>query len=331
MIYDCFSFFNELDLLEIRLNVLKDVVDKFVLVEAAQTHTGQPKPLYFSENSSRFAAFKDKIIHIVVDDFSDAEKFATERERAWARENIQRNAIVRGLADAKDDDTILISDLDEIPDPQAVLKAVGKPGLTRLGLMPCYYFLNYRNYSTPEWTLSTQVLSYRTFCDPKTYRRFRFNEFVVRSVNRPPSASIIRFSKSSRTIHRAGWHFSYQGGVKMICRKIRSIAHTEFNNENTHSESWIEQRIRNGEDIFLRGDRFFAEKLDDRFPSYLVDHAAKYPEMIYPVDDEYLQKTRFKRRVAAFCGAIRNFAIGCVPDALVPFAVKLRNSLLKIH
>ena len=54
MVYDCFSFFNELDLLEIRLNVLKDVVDKFVLVEATRTHTGRPKPLYYEENKARF-------------------------------------------------------------------------------------------------------------------------------------------------------------------------------------------------------------------------------------------------------------------------------------
>ena len=57
MIYDCFTFFNELDLLEIRLNVLRDVVDRFVLVEAGETHTGKRKPLYFRENAARFAAF----------------------------------------------------------------------------------------------------------------------------------------------------------------------------------------------------------------------------------------------------------------------------------
>jgi len=73
MIYDCFTFFNELDLLEIRLNVLKDVVDRFVLVEATQTFTGRPKPLYYKENAARFAAFADRIIHVVVDDFSAAD------------------------------------------------------------------------------------------------------------------------------------------------------------------------------------------------------------------------------------------------------------------
>ena len=82
MVYDCFSFFNELDLLEIRLNVLKDVVDKFVLVEATRTHTGAEKSLYFKENEARFSAFRDRIVHIVVDDFTLADAASSIRERA---------------------------------------------------------------------------------------------------------------------------------------------------------------------------------------------------------------------------------------------------------
>ena len=69
MIYDCFTFFNELDLLEIRLNVLKDVVDKFVLVESVKTFTGRDKELFFEKNKDRFAAFADRIIHLVVREF----------------------------------------------------------------------------------------------------------------------------------------------------------------------------------------------------------------------------------------------------------------------
>lgn len=331
MIYDCFSFFNELDLLEIRLNVLKDVVDKFVLVEATRTHTGRPKPLYYEENKARFVEFADKIIHIVVDDFSAADGAQTPRERAWSIENIQRNAIAKGLVGAKPDDTIVISDLDEIPKPEAVKRAVGLPGITRLGMMQCNYFLNYRNYSSPEWTLSTQVLNYAAFVNPETYQGFRFNEFVIRAVNNVPSASAVRFMKSARLLHGGGWHFSYQGGVEKIQTKIQSIAHTEFDNEKTHSIQWIEQRIRNGEDVFLRGDRFFAEPLDERFPEYLRANAARYAQMLWPTDKDYLRRTQFSRRKAAFCGAIRRAMIRCVPEALVPLAVRLRNRLLKIR
>lgn len=331
MIYDCFSFFNELDLLEIRLNVLKDVVDRFVLVEATCTHTGRPKPLYYEENKARFVAFSDKIIHIVVDDFAAANGAETPREKAWSIENIQRNAIVKGLAGAKAEDTILISDLDEIPRPESIRKAVGLPGVTRLGLLQCNYFLNYHNYTSPEWTLSTQVLSYGTFLDQQTYAGFRFNEFVVPAVNAVPSASMIRFLKSDRTLHHAGWHFSYQGGVGMISRKIQSIAHTEFDTEQTHSDKWIEERIQKGEDVFLRGDRFFAEPLDGRFPRYVVEHAGRYEKMIFKVDDDYLARTARVRKWISVRGMVRRAIIRCIPDSLMPLAVRLRNSLLKIR
>lgn len=106
MIYDCFTFFNELELLELRLNELAGIVDKFVLVEATQTHTNQLKPLYFQENRARFSAFRDKIIHVVVDDLPVSKD-------AWVPENFQRNAIARGLVNCQPDDFILVSDLDE--------------------------------------------------------------------------------------------------------------------------------------------------------------------------------------------------------------------------
>ena len=67
-VFDCFMFFNELDLLEIRLIELSELVDRFVLVEATRTHTGFQKPLYFADNKSRFASFLDRIIHVIVDD-----------------------------------------------------------------------------------------------------------------------------------------------------------------------------------------------------------------------------------------------------------------------
>lgn len=329
MIYDCFSFFNELDLLEIRLNVLKDVVDKFVLVEATRTHTGSPKPLYFKDNAARFSAFADRIVHIVVDDFAAAESCTTVRERAWAVENLQRNAIARGLAGAHAGDIVAISDLDEIPDPQSLLAAADMDGITRLGMMQCNYFLNYRNYTSPEWRLGTQVLSYGDFINPETYESFRFNEFVVEAVHTIPNASAIRFMRPDHLIHNGGWHFSYQGGAAMISKKIQSIAHTEFANDKTCSEAWIMERIERGEDVFLRGDRFFAEPLDERFPFYLLQKQDRYSKMILPVSSAQLRETAWLRKRAICLGMLRRALIACVPERLVPFAVSVRNRMLK--
>lgn len=115
MLYDCFTFFNELDLLEIRLNILNDSVDKFVIVEATRTQNNKEKCLYFEENKARFAKFEDKIIHVVVKEFP-------QKLEQWTIENYQRNEIMRGLVNCKDDDVIIISDLDEIPNPKYIKK-----------------------------------------------------------------------------------------------------------------------------------------------------------------------------------------------------------------
>lgn len=112
-VFDSFIFFNELDLLQIRLSVLAPHVDRFVLVEATHSFQGQTKPLYFEKNRQRFAPFLDKIEHVVVDNFPDAAS-------PWDREHFQRDAILRGLASCADDDLVIISDADEIPRPQAI-------------------------------------------------------------------------------------------------------------------------------------------------------------------------------------------------------------------
>ena len=135
MIYDCFTFFNELDLLEIRLNVLNDVVDRFVLVEAGQTHTGKPKRLLYEENKLRYSKFADKIIHVRIDSFPSGHD-------AWWNENYQRNAIMQGLKCAKDDDIVMISDLDEIPRPELVAEYSKKAGVWSFNMISFGFYLN---------------------------------------------------------------------------------------------------------------------------------------------------------------------------------------------
>lgn len=100
MIYDCFPFFNELDILEIRLNTLYDTVDYFVITEANKTHTGKEKEYIFEKNRERFAKFLDKVIYIKVEDFPDLESSKKSSDgNKWLYENYQRDAIMRGLKD----------------------------------------------------------------------------------------------------------------------------------------------------------------------------------------------------------------------------------------
>ena len=114
MIIDCFPFFNELDVLELRLNILDEVVDKFILVEASKTQTKLDKPFYFEENKNRYSKFLDKIIHVKIEDYP--------KEDGWAMENFQRNCIQLGLEklNLTINDIIAISDVDEIWDPLVI-------------------------------------------------------------------------------------------------------------------------------------------------------------------------------------------------------------------
>ena len=114
-VIDVFPFFNELDILEIRLNVLDPYVDYFILSEATKTFSGLDKPLYYQENKERFAKFEDKIIHNIVEDNTDPNLHPYERDI------FQKNSIKEIVMEkASDDDAIIWSDVDEVPNPEAI-------------------------------------------------------------------------------------------------------------------------------------------------------------------------------------------------------------------
>ena len=151
-IYDAFLFFNELDILDLRLNLLNKFVDKFVIVESTVTFSGKNKKLFFDENKDRFKQFEDKIIHIIIDDTPDEFlsinyiddvkttkdifknkilKYLSEStgwsrdQKQWGREIYQREYIIMGLFDCSDEDMIIISDVDEIPNPEEISNKTG--------------------------------------------------------------------------------------------------------------------------------------------------------------------------------------------------------------
>lgn len=291
MIYDCFTFFNELDLLEIRLNVLNDVVDKFVLVEATKTHAGQDKPLYFEENKARFEKFNDKIIHIIIDDYP-------EYETSWTYENHQRNCITRGLVECKDEDIILISDLDEIPNPEIISKYSKTDGIKLLEQNMYYYFVNYTNVTYPVWRMGTKMLSYKDFFNSLDNIKIGYNEFLIEKLNQGTTPTKIRLYKKVKHIKNAGWHFSYCGGIDAIAYKIKSFSHQEFNSEEFTDKEEIKKRIENGEDIFRRkGFKYEAVKLDSTFPQYILDNKEKYSNLICELPQNYSPAMQFFKKI----------------------------------
>jgi beta-1,4-mannosyl-glycoprotein beta-1,4-N-acetylglucosaminyltransferase len=239
-IIDGFSFYNEIDLLTYRLNILNDVVDYFVIVESTHTHVGNPKPLFFEENKQKFLQFSHKIIHVVVDDFPfKAPNIDYQKSEQWTNEKFQRNAIRRGLdkIQFEDEDCLTITDLDEIPDPN-VLKSIkdgNKPiSVVKIG-MDLYYYNLVSKFEDLIWTHPI-ILTYKSF-----------KELGL-------TCDQLRFHYCDR-LYPAGWHLSYFGDVKFIKNKIEQFAHTELNRSELTTTENIENNVKDSTDVFHRGNK----------------------------------------------------------------------------
>lgn len=269
MVYDCFQFFNELDILKIRLNVLNDVVDRFVVSEATETFSGIKKPLYYEENKEMFAEFADKIIHVVVED--------TPEGGTHERDTFQKNAVTRGLAGCTDDDVIIFSDLDEIPNPEKIREILGNFREDRIyhfaqRLFYCYlnmeevsgnllsYAGEFEGVKRKKW-IGTKMLSYKLLRD---------QNLLLGELRFPERKEIgIR-------VDDGGWHFGYMGGHgekdirKRVQEKVVSAAHQEYNSR--HVLSQVTDQIKDGKDIFGRNAQFVRCEIDETFPKYIREH-----------------------------------------------------------
>ncbi len=268
MIYDCFTFFNEFDLLEIRLNELDSVVDKFVLVEATKTFSGLDKPLYFNENKNKFNKFLNRIIYVVVDKYPNMDG-------DWVIENYQRNEILKGLINCNDDDVILISDCDEIPRPSSILDNKDKPGLKILEQEMYYYYFNLK--ASSKWVSGTRMLFYKDlkngFDNVDNY-----SKTVIKELNIGTTPQKVRHINDGLLIKNAGWHFTYTGGVDMIIKKIKSFSH--FREVSNINREKIEKEIRNGNAQFNSDMFLFPVSIDKSFPEYICNNKNKYKDYI---------------------------------------------------
>lgn len=271
-VYDCFLFFNELDLLEIRLNELNDVVDKFVLVESSLTHSSKNKPYYFEESKDRFKDFLHKIVHVKVDDTPNIPPrpgrmgtFHNRHDIEW----FQRDCASRGLVACSDDDLILLSDVDEIPRPESVMQANeillrDENSIVSFKQKLYYYYINglcMKGSITEPWWGTTACL----------YKRY-------------PGAQNMRNTKASNknVISDGGWHFSYIGGADSIALKIESFSHAEFDNEAVKDRNRIKKVIESGIDLFERHDKpkQVYVKLDESFPKHVLNNREKFSHLI---------------------------------------------------
>ena len=232
-IFDCFMYFDEEILLDLRMNILDKYVDYFVIVESTFTHKGEERKLHF--NHKRFEKFENKIIYLVYDekpkDIKEILKNDIEPDisnkfiiNALLRENGQRNFIINGLKDADDDDYILVSDVDEIPNLEEVdfSKINQKILLFRQDMFYYKFNLNLPNFS---WT-GTKCCKKRNLISPQWLRNIKdrkYNFFRFDTL----------FSKTKymniKIINNGGWHFTNLKNAKEIEYKLKSyLHHREF-------------------------------------------------------------------------------------------------------
>ncbi len=267
-IIDCFTFFNELDLLEFRLKLLGTHVDHFILAESNLTHSGKPKPYYFEENKKRFEPWLHKITTVQLKqtaDGLDLEKKETSynpQSAAWKLENEHRDALSIAGNIADDKDLIITSDLDEIPDPHSLKKINTSEGPVALSMLFHYYFLNCQNAGKERWWNGSIV------CTGKQFRQ--------------ASPQQLRDNRNVyRHIPKAGWHFSYVGGLEKIKIKIQSFAHTEFNKEEYLKDENIVKAMEEGRDIFDRPGTTYKFVSLLYYPPYLRRVMKQYPSLLH--------------------------------------------------
>jgi beta-1,4-mannosyl-glycoprotein beta-1,4-N-acetylglucosaminyltransferase len=212
-------FYNELDVLELRLRVLDKHVDLFVLVESEVTHVGLPKPLYFNENKERFSKWLPKIRHVSV-----PEADCPKDENPWAREKHQREQVNLGLGGVPDEAWVMISDVDEIPWVDKIqFKYLDRMAHYALHMYMFEYSFDYMFTGEP-W-VGTTIAKKGQYQNPNHLRDNRWR---------------------LRIIPEAGWHLSSFGDAAHVFKKMQTYAHAKDPHHRLQTEALFKEWILNG-------------------------------------------------------------------------------------
>jgi beta-1,4-mannosyl-glycoprotein beta-1,4-N-acetylglucosaminyltransferase len=247
MVYDVFQFNGELEMLDIRLNILKDYVDQFVLVEAEETFSGKPKPLYYEENKEKFSKFNIRYYRVGRDygQFNQmAKESPTVTNEVWHREFCQKESIQLAIKDLKDEDICYIGDVDEIWKP----KIIGDRIYRLRQNVYAYYF---NNLSSEPWF--GPIVSH-------------YGNIKNRCLNHLKT----RYPWS--VLEDGGWHFTNQFGAGEIKRKLESYGHQEYNTDDIKAS--LERKIKENQDYI---GRHFSFKTDNNIPDYILKN---YPQWL---------------------------------------------------
>ena len=288
-IYDCFMYFDEELILDLRLNILDKFVDYFVIVESIFTHKGEKRDLKF--NINKFKKFENKIVYLVYDqEPSQIEKIVskdTEDEKsrkyimnALFRENAQRNFINGALNDLDNEDVILISDVDEIPNLKGINFKEKKSKIILFKQDMLYYKFNLK---LPNLTWSgTKACKKKYFKSAQWLRNVKDRKYPFYRVD-------TYFSEKKyincEFVDNGGWHFTNIKTAKQIKQKLESyLHHIEFD-KNPLSVEDIDKIIQDKIAIYdlsvdQRKNKIRGNKLENyplhKLPKYLQDNLNDY-------------------------------------------------------
>ena len=241
-IYAGFTFFSELDILELRLAELSEAVDYFVLVEEATTFSGKAKPLYFerAKDEARFKAYEERIIHVVLGE--------TKITDAWQRQARARSGIVHGLDrhGARGHDLVLLGDLDEIPRAEYVKllhRCKGYPVPVTFHMFEYYYDFGCRD----EHSYWTRVRMLRRDqltddCEAEVTTGPTKDRRICPDHTRENDAAVVEGwlgVERGLRLYDAGWYLSFFMGLQQIMDKVGAYAHTERDNSKNHDEEYL--------------------------------------------------------------------------------------------
>ena len=267
-IYDCFSYWDEDLLLDLRLNILSDYVDYFVIVEGNKTWQNNSKRLRF--DIDKFPNFKKKIIYIPVEDMPDGDD-------PYLRENFQRNCILRGLKHSSEDDIIIISDLDEIPNPKKIKEFKIDMKYAAFKQKHYYYKINLQSTINPYW-LGSRICIKKFLKSPQWLRNLKFKKRPFWRIDK---------LRLNNIIENGGWHFCNLKSAEQLLYKYRNLCET---NDPYHFKEKIdvkylqieeiEKKIHLGSDIIGRKEFYKPQMIDNSFPNYILENLEKFKEWI---------------------------------------------------
>ena len=264
-IFDCFQYFNEDHIVDLRNNILNKKIDYFVISESTKTHQGKEKKLNFNINN--FTKFKHKIIYLIAE-FKNEINFNNHMGGESLIEQNQRNTLIEGLKNAQENDLIMLSDSDEIPDMSKLNLIKPSTKFTAFSQKMFMYKLNLQNLNESNW-IGSRCCKKKYLPKPQKFRDMKFKNYPF-----------WRIDKIGLQIINGGWHFSFLQKPEEIAKKIRSYSHGEFNKDIFVDEKKISKRIANNQDIFDRGFNLKKVDIDEDYPEYILKNLSNLRDWV---------------------------------------------------